>query len=381
MGAPVPDLVRRLHAFRSLGGNCEFGFVQRGGGAEPSGLLRFSYTPIDDLIHALDTDFAAFGAPGDLLIEATETRAYYCRSRSCNIWSNTAHAVGDIAPEALLEREYGRVAHLKRRILAELAEGSKILVRKASQGETEADFERLARAIRRHGPSILLRVTEAGAAWSDSAVRRVADRLLDGSVRRFAPTERAWDVDLEPWLRLCDQAYGAVHGLPVTAFDPGPAGDPVDLPSGLRRHRGRDRAGGLTDFFRWIDPAALDPDTIYTFSAWVWIPEASGAERIFAVVGGQEYLGGRDADLTVRGRWQRVWTAGRIRGTEPAPVGLGMAGSRRDRFWSRGARLHADAVPRRARPPAGAGPAVWRPSTVGQLLLPSLLGRLAQPRA
>ena len=39
-------LARRLHAFRSLGDNCEFGFVQRYGGVEPSGLLRFSYTPL-----------------------------------------------------------------------------------------------------------------------------------------------------------------------------------------------------------------------------------------------------------------------------------------------------------------------------------------------
>ncbi|MBE7247769.1 MAG: hypothetical protein INR63_22720, partial [Actinomycetospora chiangmaiensis] len=43
-------LAERLHAFRSLGDNCEFGFVQRYGGVEPSGLLRFSYTPMEDLI-------------------------------------------------------------------------------------------------------------------------------------------------------------------------------------------------------------------------------------------------------------------------------------------------------------------------------------------
>ncbi len=349
--AETSALAMRLHAFRRLGGNCEFGFVQRYGGAEPSGLLRFSYTPIDDLIHALSTDFAAYGAPGDLRVEPTEGHTYYCRSSRYNIWSNTAQAVGSIDPVILLRREYGRVAHLKRKMLAELARGSKILVRKVGQGETEADFERLAGAIRRHGPSILLRVTASGAGWRPEPVRWTGDGLLAGSVRRFAPTEQAWDLDLEPWLRLCDSAYAARYGLSEALLSLGPFADAIALPGRRRRHRGRTRDHGFSAFARPLDPDAFDPEKIYAFSAWVQIPEDFSGSRVFAIAG-RERLGAGDADLTIRGRWQRVWAASRIRpARERLRVGLGLIGSRRDRFWSCGWTLHEGPVPRPADPP------------------------------
>ncbi|MDP4023929.1 hypothetical protein Q8W71_14960 [Methylobacterium sp. NEAU 140] len=350
--AAWPGLGERLHAFRSLGGNCEFGFVQRYGGVEPSGLLRFSYTPIDDLIHALDTDFAAFGAAGDLRVEETESGAYYCRSRRYNIWSNTAQMAGSIDPAALLEREYGRVAHLKRRMLEELAGGTKILVRKAGQGETEADFARLADAVARHGASTLLRVEAAGSGWRPEPVRRLGERLLAGRVRRFAPTETAWDIDLEPWLALCDSAYAARHGIPDGVLDAGPFTPALALRGGLRRHRGRHPEPRYGAYTRTVDPSRFDPDAVYAFSAWVWIPAEANPARIAAVMGWGQ-LGWRDADLGLRERWQRVWAAGRIRrGAERVAIGLAMVGGRADRFWSWGAELHAGPVPRPAAPPA-----------------------------
>lgn len=348
----VPRLAERLGAFQSLGGNCEFGFVQRYGGVEPSGLLRFSYTPIDDLIHALSTDFSEYGVPNDLVIEPTDSDYYYCRSRRYNIWSNTAQTTGSIDAEALLRREYGRVAHLKRKMLAELADGSKILVRKAGQGETDADFARLSAAIRRHGPSTVLRVTEAGAAWTPQPVRRAAQGILEGSVRRFAPTEEAWDLDLEPWLQLCDKAYAAARGVPEAGLGADTSDDAPPVRARLRRHAGRRRAHGLSAFTQVFDPAAFDPKAVYVFSAWIWIPEAFSASRIFAVMG-RERLGYHDADLTIRDRWQRVWAAGRI-GPEQVkpPVGIYMIGTKNDRFWSCGQQLQRGPVPSPVDPPS-----------------------------
>lgn len=348
----TPDLARRLHGFRSLGRNCEFGFVQRYGGAEPSGLLRFSFTPLDDLIHALATDFSELGAPGDLRIVETETGSYYCASTRYDIWSNTGETPATIAAGALLEREYGRTAHLKRKMLDELAEGSKILVRKASPAEPDADVERLAQALWRHGPSTLLRVSEAGPGWVREPVRQVDDRLLEGSVRRFAPVEQAWDLELEPWLWLCDSAYAARHGLSEADLGAGPFTPAMDFPTGLRRHRGRAREPGLRSFARAVAPGGFDPGRIYVFSTWVWLPQDFSASRVFAVAG-RERLGWSDADLTIRDRWQRVWSAGRFKpGDEAVPVGLGMIGEREDGFWSLGAQMHEGPVPRPAEPPA-----------------------------
>ena len=52
-----PDSFARLHAFRAWATIASSGSVQRYGGVEPSGLLRFSYTPLEDLIRGLRCGF------------------------------------------------------------------------------------------------------------------------------------------------------------------------------------------------------------------------------------------------------------------------------------------------------------------------------------
>ncbi|MGH1573849.1 hypothetical protein ACRAWG_28385 [Methylobacterium sp. P31] len=365
-------LAKRLHGFRSLGGNCEFGFVQRYGGVEPSGLLRFSYTPMEDLIRGLHCGFADFGVPGDLRLSVSEGGTYYCHSRHYNIWANTGHPAGSIDPELLLEREYGRLAHLKRKMLDDLADGSKILVRKVDRSEPDSDFARLAEAVWAHGPSTLLRVREAGPDWSPEPARRVADRLIEGRVRRFAPAEQAWDVDLEPWMHLVDSAYALERGEAPTRLDAGAFPEVLPLPGKLRRHVGRHRDKALSAYTRAIDPAGYNPDMVYVFSSWVWVPEAFGGERIFAAAG-YTRLGWRDADLSRRGCWQRVWAAGRMRrDADREPVGLGMIGTHRDSFWSTGARFSEGPVPGEEPQPAIGMPPARFP---GQALLARLRPR------
>jgi hypothetical protein len=338
-------LAERLHAFRSLGDNCEFGFVQRYGGVEPSGLLRFSYTPMEDLIRGLRRGFSDFGVPGDLRLSVSAGGTYYCHSLAYNIWANTGHPAGSIAPEALLEREYGRLAHLKRKFLDDLADGAKILVRKVGRDDSEADFARLCEAVWAHGPATLLRVTEAGPGRHPEPVRRVGDRLIAGAVRRFAPVEQAWEVDLEPWMHLVDGAYALDRGATPTRLDAAAFPEALPLRGGLRRHVGRHRETALSAYTRAVDPAGFRRDAVHVFSSWVWIPEDFSGTRIFAAAG-YARLGWQDADLSRRGCWQRVWAAGRLR-PEAArePVGLGMVGTRRDGFWSAGARFAEGQIP------------------------------------
>jgi hypothetical protein len=338
-------LGHRLHGFRSLGDNCEFGFVQRYGGVEPSGLLRFSYTPLEDLIRGLRCGFADFGAPGDLHLSVSAGGTYYCHSQAYNIWANTGHPAGSIEPGDLLEREYGRLAHLKRKMLEDLADGSKILVRKVDRGAAESDFARLAEAVWSHGPSTLLRVTEAGPDWTLEPARRVADRLIEGRVRRFAPVEQAWEVDLEPWLHLVDSTYALAHDARPTRIDTDAFPEALSLSGRLRRHMGRHREKALTAYTRAVDPTGFRQDAVYVFSSWVWIPEDFDGERIFAAAG-YARLGWLDADLSRRRCWQRVWASGRLRhDVAREPIGLGMIGTRRDGFWSYGARLSEGPIP------------------------------------
>jgi len=351
-GAAVPDLAARMRTFRSLGGYCEFGFVQRYCGVEPSGLLRFAYTPIDALVRGLLCRFEDFGVPGDLCIEETKTGAFYCRSNRYNIWWNTMQLVGSIAPKVLLEREYSRTKYLSSVFFEELASGSNMLVRTESQGETDADFDRLAVALQSSGASPLLRVKATGANWKPEPVRRVGDNMFEGSIRQFAIQE-AWAVDLEPWISLCDAAYAARHDLPVQALErPRRGPNPITFNTRLRRHVGQAVQAGHTSFMKAVDPATFDPVAVYVFSAWVWIPAECEAARIFAACGLQR-LGWVDADLGIRERWQRIWAAGRFNSDEASnvPVGLGMIGGETDWFWSCRSQCHEGALPRTTNSP------------------------------
>ncbi|MGT2488462.1 hypothetical protein ACU4GA_26140 [Methylobacterium oryzae CBMB20] len=301
---------------------------------------------MEDLIRGLRRGFADFGVPGDLRLSVSSGGTYYCHSAAYNIWANTGHPAGSIAPETLLEREYGRLAHPgSARCWTTSPTVPKILVRKVGRDEPEADFARLAEAVWAHGPSTLLRVTEAGPRWAAEPARRVADRLIEGRVRRFAPVEQAWAVDLEPWMHLVDSAYALERGAAPTRLDAAAFPEALTLPGRLRRHVGRHRAAALSAYTRAVDPAGFRADTVHVFSSWVWIPEDFAGDRVFAAAG-YARLGWRDADLSRRRCWQRVWAAGRLRpDATREPVGLGMIGTRRDGFWSAGARFAEGPIP------------------------------------
>jgi len=62
-GPPLPSN-QMMMGFESLGDNCEFGLVQRNMGAEPLGLLRFSWIELPLLLHGLRRGFDGLGDPG-----------------------------------------------------------------------------------------------------------------------------------------------------------------------------------------------------------------------------------------------------------------------------------------------------------------------------
>ena len=343
----------RMCEFQSLGGNCEVGFVQRRTASEPSGLLRFTYSPIEGLIHALTTDFREFGAPDDLELGVTPHNAYYAVSRRYGFWSNLAYHVGEADPVILLADAYSKTDYLKKRLLEELVDGSRIFVRKLVFDETQEQFERLVQAIRRFGMATILHVKESGnpeVADNDyvpAAVRWVAPGVMEGTVRRFSPMDRAWDIDHEPWIWLTDLAYALHHNVPLEALYAAPRSRQGSFSPRLRQLAYQDNPGGVSSAMRAVKPTAFDPAKVYLFQTWVWIPQDFTGEKIFALVG-QDHLQYIDADLNKRECWQRVWRAGRFlhNGDATAPVGLAMVANPNDSIWTYGAEMYEGMFPK-----------------------------------
>lgn len=336
--APDQTLADLATTFESLGDNCEFGLVQRYCGAEPLGLFRFSSVASDALIEALDTDFCHYGDADDTEILVAESGRLYVRSRRYGFAYNTSDFVEATAPASIHRREVGKIAYLKRRLLEDLAEGVKIVIRK---GDSDPQAEALAGAIRRHGPATLLHVRDgesaSGVAWRNG--------YLEGWVRRFAPYETAYAIDLESWVALLTEADRRVRGQGAPR--------PVrPLPNLLARHSGRavthlvgKPENGACVFGARRRTDRLDANAVHVFSAWVWIPAGFRGTRVGAAIG-HFRLGWRDADLDTRECWQRIWVAARIPATyRDLMMGLVVEAPEGDRLWSAGPRLEAAPLP------------------------------------
>ncbi|WP_147079373.1 hypothetical protein [Methylobacterium haplocladii] len=341
----MPEIVG---SFTSLGNNCEFGLVQRACGVEPLGLFRFSRTELALLIAALDTDFELFGSPGDLEIYPDGQGRPSCRSRRYGFDYLISDLPADQDAAKFLKRETAKVGFLKRKLLEDLGEDDRIFVRKAAADETDDDARRLLQSLRRHGRSTFVHVRQGNAVTATAA----EDGLIRATLPHLAPIEAAYDIDLESWLDLCARIHRLVRKGPADSLA---APKRINLLARSGRRPSTDVVeAGRTEpqvFGAYQEAAQLDPSTIYTYSAWLWVPSDFQGDRIGAAIGHYR-LGWRDADLTRRDCWQRVWVSARIpEGFRTLMMGIVVSGPPGSRVWSRDRWLEVGLVPGAAEPP------------------------------
>ena len=208
MAADQMPLNRLMMQFESLGQNCEFGLLQRQCQAEPLGLLRFSSTPMQQLLTALEHRFEGLGAPGNLEIELSPNgREYMVKDTVFGFLYHAWVKAGEMEPSEVLRREQRRVPFLVRKLLEDLEDADKTFVFKGMGATAEEAVFPLAAALRRYGPNTLLFVNLADAEHRAGEVAARAPGFLVGHVSRFAPTENASDLALPEWVKLCRQAY------------------------------------------------------------------------------------------------------------------------------------------------------------------------------
>jgi hypothetical protein len=202
---PLHDLMLQ---FESLGQNCEFGLVQRQCKAEPLGLLRFSSTPLPQLLEALDERFEGLGAPETTKVNlSTNGREYMVHDSRFGFVYHAWVSAGEMAPEDVSRRELRRVPFLVRKLVEDLEAGEKTFVFKGMGAMPEEEVFPLAMTIRRYGPNTLLLVTLSDEEHRGGTVEARAPGFLVGYVDRFAPGDNAHDLLIEQWVKVCREAY------------------------------------------------------------------------------------------------------------------------------------------------------------------------------
>jgi tetratricopeptide (TPR) repeat protein len=208
---PEKDL---MMSFCSLGGDypgCEIGLIQRHYGAEPLDLFRWTSTPIEQLIDALESGLAGIGTSEQTELYVTQS-SYRTRDKRFFMDMLTFASTDDYTYEKMFDRCLKRISYLREKLLSDLTDGSRIFVyRNVAEDCSEADVHRLKIALQRFGNNKLLYVRLANPMHAVGSVQKVDDNLVFGYVEKFShlPVERLY---LNGWLDVFRAMY-ADHGL------------------------------------------------------------------------------------------------------------------------------------------------------------------------
>ena len=202
-------LHRLVLDFESIGSNCELGMVQRHYHAEPLGLFRFSYTPLDGLITALEGDFhtAAFNEQASLVLNPG-TREYELVDQVHGFEWHTWQHEGRVDAMALERQELARLPYLVRRFYETLEDNEKILVLRDEDRLTDrAKIKRLLAALRRHGAVTLLWISVVTDGHAVGDVEWAGEGLLHGWIDRLTDRFGAADASMAAWGVICQRAH------------------------------------------------------------------------------------------------------------------------------------------------------------------------------
>ena len=183
--------------------------VQRHYHAEPLGLFRFSYTPLDGLLKALEGDFQTvnFSEQASLILNPV-TREYELIDRKFGFEWHTWEYEGRVDTAVLERRELDRLPYLVRRFYETLEDAEKIfVVRDDTTLIDRMDIERLLAALQRHGNITLLWVSVAIDGHLVGDVEWAGERLLHGWIDRLTTRFAAMSASMAAWGVICQRAH------------------------------------------------------------------------------------------------------------------------------------------------------------------------------
>ncbi len=208
--APAPGAALLL-GFDALGSDAEFGLVQRRFGAEPYGLFRWAETDARGLAAALESGLDGVGDAQALTLVpegAAEGGSWVAVHRRWGFRRHAGPALAGTDPEALREVEARRQAVGRERLLTALRLGGRVLVYKERNPAEAALLPALGAALQQLGANWLLWV----GLGEPGRVERRGERLLHGTLDRFAPPGNLAACSAEAWLGLVEAAREAVGG-------------------------------------------------------------------------------------------------------------------------------------------------------------------------
>ena len=199
--------------FESLGDNCEFGLVQRRLGAEPLGLLRFSFLELPLLRRGLRSGFDGLGDPASIEVTvAGNDREFVVKETVYNLTYHTFQYEHQMTLETVRHQQVARLNFLKRKLTEDLVSGEKIFVIKRFPPLRPEEVLPIYTILNEAGANWLLWMVPADDTHPAGTVQKLLPGLLRGYIDRFAPPENAHDLSLDGWTAVCEAAWRTVGG-------------------------------------------------------------------------------------------------------------------------------------------------------------------------
>ncbi len=197
-----------LMDLQSLGENCELGFVQRSGGAEPFGLFRWASTPLANLLNALEARFEGLGQPENIAIEVDEASEFQILDKKFGFRNHSfAFRSAGARKEDILKRELVRLPFMAQLLIEDLEQATKLFCFHDAGRSGLDRIELLIAAIGKYGPNSLLWVCPAKDLKQVGTAERVHDRLIRGYIDRFQPLDHVRQPSLEAWVATIRAAH------------------------------------------------------------------------------------------------------------------------------------------------------------------------------
>jgi hypothetical protein len=330
--------------FESFGDNCEFGIIQKQGGAEVLSLLNCGFSPMPSLLRALGNRFSEVSEIDRIQIHIAANKELVVTILDYNFVYHSGKREGDIEIETFRKNERIKLKFLARNMVSILTTGEKIFVRKGQNSKTLDEAKTLLAAMSEYGPATLLWVVEADADHPPGSVELIAPRLLCGRIDRFAPYTDAYSINFSCWTRICRNAHalwklnagiGSALRAPEPQADtenllqegilariendPLPRVIPMDQGAKTTVLQGKHhlRKPGTQTICRHeltVDTggtvgtrvSGLDVDQPYTLSVW-YRPGSNGKlEHVMVNLPGAKHVRVRRPDANLRSAWQRL---------------------------------------------------------------------------